>query len=153
MKQLLKHGSRLVFEKIVERYMVIKLEKTDEIRDPVVTRDKMILFFEQLVQHLKAGNSAIIDLDEQRIKRARLKGDKWPLFLKYLADMGEMLLSRELEEVRQVDFNIKRQLMRMIVPSVLAISLELRKKELERHAAKFFNVPEFRVIISESKDA
>jgi hypothetical protein len=133
--------------------MVIKLEEKDEIKKPLSERDRMIAFFKQVVEHLESGNRAVIDLDEQRLKRAKLKGDKWPLFLRYLADQGEYLLSRELEEVKQVDFNVSRNLLRMIVPSVLAISLSFRKKELERFAAKFFNVPEYRIIISESKDA
>jgi hypothetical protein len=133
--------------------MVIKLEEKDEVGKPLDERERMIALVEQLLEHLKSGRSAVIDLDEQRLKRAKLKGDKWPLFLRYLADQGEYLLSRELEEVKQVDFNVSRNLLRMIVPSVLAISLSFRKKEIERFAAKFFNVPEYRIIISESKDA
>lgn len=116
--------------------MIYKLEKDDEVKGEKVTRKAMIRFFKEVVEHLESGDKAIIDLDEQRLKRAKLRGDKWPLFLRYLHEIGEMLLSRELEEVKQADFN-----------------LELRKKELERLAAKFFGVPEFRVIISESKDA
>ena len=134
--------------------MVIRLEEKDVLPSPArYTRRDMITLFERIVEQLKEGDKAIIDLDEQRTKRMKLRGEKWPLFLRYLRDVGEIGLAADLEDVAKADFNMKRFLLRLIAPPVLAGYLQLNKGKIESRLAKFFNVPEFRVIVGEERAA
>lgn len=134
--------------------MVIRLEEKDVIPSPArYTRRDMITLFERIVEQLKEGDRAIIDLEEQRIKRMKMRGEKWPLFLSYLREVGDIGLAADLEDIAKADFNMKRSLLRLIAPPVLAGYLQMNKRALEARLAKFFNVPEFRVIVGEERAA